>query len=127
MADEPHFDEHGRGPLQREFHRRCGFDPMGAAPGFASFARALDRARASGNEFPEQFREVLAAAVAAVVGPVLEAERARVRADVEVVVGALVEERLAKVRAAYAALLARVDRLEAALRPAPNRAVGARR
>lgn len=121
---EPFWDSFGRGPLARGFQRRCGFDPDQAGPGFASFASAIDRARSNGHEWPDQFRAMLAAAVTAVlpeiVGPVLAAERQAVREQAEAVVNALVDERLEPVRKAYRELLARVERLERAVRrPAP--------
>ena len=108
--DEPFYDAHGRGPLAREWQRRCGFDPDQAGPGFASFARALDRAKANGREWPEQFRTMLAAAVTAVVEPVLAAERADRAAEV-------IELRAAleAARRAYAELKAEVVELRKAV------------
>lgn len=104
MADEPFWDEFGRGPMQRELHRRDGYDPAKHAAGFASFAQSFLGARGDRPEWPERFRAMLLSAVR----KVLDDERAVMRADAE----AWIESRLVPVREAYAALLERVKRLE---------------
>lgn len=101
---QPDFwDEHGRGPLQREFHRRCGFEPGQNGPGFASFARAVHRVMHDdkAREFPEQFRAMLAAVVAEFVGPILEAEREAIRAEMAAEVKKAVGEALEPFRRAW--------------------------
>jgi hypothetical protein len=113
MADEPFWDELGRGPMVREFHRRCGYDPAEHAAGFASWARALERARKTGPEWPERFRGMLLAAVRSA----LDAERAAARQDVQACVHAEVDRRLALVRAAYSKLRSEVAELRSMVRP----------
>lgn len=100
MSDLPFFDEYGRGPLAREYQRRCGFDPAKTAAGFASFARALERRRGNGNEFPEQFRTMLESAVMAIVTPMLDAQLITIRLMIE----EILNEKLQPVREAYAEL-----------------------
>lgn len=107
MVDVPddYWDEYGRGPMVREFHRRCGFDPAHHAAGFSSWAKAMKHVREDRPEWPVQFRAMLLA----VVRSVLDEERAAARADAET----WIEVRMRPVREAYTALLERVKRLEA--------------
>lgn len=118
MSDEPNFDECGRGPLAREFQRRCGFDIERPAAGFAAFAKSIERARVTDKEFPEEFRAMLAASVDAIVTPILEAQQETIRQRVE----EIVNERLEPVRKAFAELRAEMAAMKASAgKPASSR------
>jgi hypothetical protein len=90
-------DEHGRGPLQREYHRRLGYDPTKRPiVGFAQFADAVELAmKASAMDFPTRFQPMMRAAIEDILAVVLPG-----------MIDKLVEEKLVPVRKAYAELKA---------------------
>lgn len=107
MADErtilgpDDYDEFARGPLQREFHRRCGFDPR-LGVGFRTFVRQLKAAENGGHEWPAQFRALLVRAVEEIIGPRIEEERAHTLAMCETAMLGLLDDGLEPVRKAFA-------------------------
>jgi hypothetical protein len=115
MADErivlgpDDYDALGRGPLQREFHNRCGFDPKAGA-GFRAFAAQLRAAENGGHDWPDQFRTMLVRAVEEIVGPRIEEERLHTLAMCETMVLGLIDDRLEPVRKAFANLRGELKR-----------------
>lgn len=95
------YDEHGRGKLQREFHKLCGFDPTTRPEiGFAAFSDAVDLAmRAKSMDFPTRFKPMLSKAVLDILAEVLPA---------------MVKAELDPVRKAFADLKAEIATLKKA-------------
>jgi hypothetical protein len=103
------FDRFGRGPLQREYETRMGFDPRSAV-GFKTFVAQLRAAENGGHEFPDMFRAMLGMVVEEIIGPRIEEERAHTLAMCETMVLGLVDDRLEPVRKAFANLRSELKR-----------------
>lgn len=93
-----YYDEHGHGPMTREYFRVTRRDPATCQAGYQSFASAVEHAiRKRDGEFPEQFRKMLLTVTLEILASELPAMvKEMVRIELEPVRKAYVELKAAR-------------------------------